>query len=205
MRTMTAFAAALLGATPALAGTLSVQVASGGKPVAAVVSVYSIGRSTPSAKVAGPYKVSQKGMQFHPFISVVPVGAEVSFPNLDTVRHHVYSFSAPKRFELKLYAKDQTRSVRFDKPGIIAVGCNIHDRMSAFIFVADTGWAAITNARGTADFRDLPPGRYTVKVWHPYARAPGNSVEQTIELSADQKIAVPLSLRPPPMHGRSDY
>ena len=74
-------------------------------------------------------------MQFHPFVLIVPVGAKVSFPNLDPTRHHVYSFSPAKQFELKLFARDQSRSVVFDKPGVVALGCNIHDAMTAFIVV----------------------------------------------------------------------
>ncbi|HET6942615.1 MAG TPA: methylamine utilization protein, partial [Sphingomicrobium sp.] len=85
----------------------------------------------------GTFSVSQRDMQFHPFVLVVPVGAKVSFPNLDPTRHHVYSFSPAKKFELKLFAKDQSRSVVFDKPGVVALGCNIHDAMTAFIYVAD--------------------------------------------------------------------
>ena len=84
------------------------------------------------------YYLRQRQHQFHPFVLVVPVGANVSFPNFDPTRHHVYSFSPAKRFELKLFARDQSRSVRFDKPGVVALGCNIHDQMSAFIDVVDT-------------------------------------------------------------------
>ena len=84
---------------------------------------------------SGRFVVSQQNLQFHPFLTIVPVGADVSFPNLDPTKHHVYSFSPAKKFELKLFAKDQSRTVHFDKPGVVALGCNIHDQMSAFIVV----------------------------------------------------------------------
>ncbi len=108
------------------------------------------------------------------------MGAEVDFPNLDNVRHHVYSFSAPHPFELKLYGRDETRIVRFDKPGVIALGCNIHDSMVAFILVVDTPYAAKSDAAGQAVIRGLPAGTFTLKAWHPYLRAPGNTVSATV-------------------------
>ena len=122
--------------------------------------------------------MSQQNLQFHPFLSIVPVGADVSFPNLDNTKHHVYSFSPAKRFELKLFAKDQSRSVHFDKPGVVALGCNIHDQMSAFIFVTDSAWTARTNGQGVVTFSDAPNAQGRISVWHPYLRAPGGTVEQ---------------------------
>ena len=148
--------------------------------------------------------VSQKNIQFHPFLTVVPVGADVSFPNFDPTKHHVYSFSPAKRFELKLFAKDQSRTVHFDKPGVVALGCNIHDQMSAFIVVTDSAWTARTNAQGIAAFADAPnaPGRLTV--WHPYLRLPGGIAQQGI--SAGQRSAsFSVRLRPPPAMPAMDY
>ena len=109
-------------------------------------------RRAPRAPAAA-IVVSQKNLQFHPFLTIVPVGADVSFPNLDPTKHHVYSFSPAKRFELKLFAKDQSRTVHFDKPGVVALGCNIHDQMSAFIVVTDSAWTARTNAQGHGRLR----------------------------------------------------
>ena len=96
--------------------------------------------------------VAQQNLQFQPFLNV-PVGADVSFPNFDPTKHHVYSFSPAKRFELKLFARDQSRTVHFDKAGVVALGCNIHDQMSAFIVVTDSGWTAQTNAPGRSGIR----------------------------------------------------
>ena len=187
-----------LSATVA-AAPLSVRVVdASGKPVRdAVVTLYPAGAAARPPHSGGHFVVAQKNLQFQPFLTIVPVGADVSFPNLDPTKHHVYSFSPAKRFELKLFAKDQSRTVHFDKAGVVALGCNIHDQMSAFIVVTDSAWTARTNAQGIAAFADAPnaPGRVTV--WHPFLRAPGGSTQQAI--SATQHAAnFSIRLRPPP-------
>src|SRR3954452_5544694 len=193
-------ALALAGAaSPLVAAPLNVRVVdASGRPVRdAVVTLYPAGGAARPAHAAGRYLVAQQNLQFRPFLTVVPVGADVSFPNLDPTKHHVYSFSAAKKFELKLFAKDQSRTVHFDKAGVVALGCNIHDQMSAFIFVTDTAWTARTNAQGVAAFADAPNAPARVAVWHPYLRAPGGEVEQ--ELGAAQRSAsFQVRLRPPP-------
>ena len=195
--------------TPAVqAATLSVRVVgSDGKPVAdAVVSLDPASGQAPAPRVQGRYEVTQKDTMFHPFVTVVPVGATVSFPNLDPFRHHVYSFSQAKRFELKLFAKDQTRSVTFDKAGIVAVGCNIHDSMSAFIFVTDSVWTARTDASGNAVLRDVPAQAMKLTIWHPYLNAPGNQTSEALPASAaDRSKTASVKLRAPPMHHMSGY
>ena len=197
-------AAGIALTAPVSAAPLTVRVVdASGKPVRdAVVSLYpASGARAP--KAGGHYVVSQQNIQFHPFLSIVPVGADVSFPNLDNTKHHVYSFSAAKRFELKLFAKDQSRTVHFDKPGVVALGCNIHDQMSAFIFVADSAWTARTNGQGVVTFGDAPSAPARLAVWHPYLRAPG-AVEQRIALG--QRTAnFPVRLRPPPPAMSMDY
>lgn len=151
-------------------------------------------------RFAWPYRVSQHDMTFDPFVLVVPVGGEVSFPNQDTVRHHVYSFSPAKSFELKLYGQDETRTVRFDKPGIVALGCNIHDQMSAFIVVVDTPFAAKTDASGQATLRNLPGDQARLTVWHPYGKAKGGSITQPVAIGPG-RAAVTLDVRPAPKRG----
>ena len=193
-------ALALAGAvTPLAAAPMNVHVVdASGRPVRdAVVALYPAGPAARPAHLSGRYVVAQQNLQFRPFLTVAPVGADVSFPNLDPTKHHVYSFSQAKKFELKLFAKDQSRTVHFDKPGVVALGCNIHDQMSAFIFVTDTAWTARTNAQGFASFSDAPNAPARVVVWHPYLRAPGGEVEQ--ELAASQHSAsFQVRLRPPP-------
>lgn len=173
------FCASSVAALPAVhAADLNVQVrAANGTPVAgAVISVHLIGRATPRPRSAGTYVVDQQDIQFHPFVLAVPVGASVMFMNHDPVRHHVYSFSPAKKFELKLASKQQNQSVLFDKPGIVPLGCNIHDRMIAFLDVVDTPWAKTADANGHVVLRDIPAGAVAISVWHPYLRAPGNTI-----------------------------
>ena len=175
-----------------------------GKPVKdAVVTVEAAGVAP--ARPEGSYQVVQQNLQFDPFVLIVPVGADVAFPNKDTVRHHVYSFSPTKPFELKLYGQDQTvRSVHFDKPGVVALGCNIHDSMVAFIKVVSTPFAGKTNANGQVRLRGLPPGTATLKVWHPYLRALANEMARPVVLGAqDSNLTIDVDLRAAPDHDRA--
>jgi plastocyanin len=192
-------------ATPLVAAPLSVRVFDGsGRPVRdAVVAVYPGGGAARAPRSGGRFVVSQQNLQFHPFLTIVPVGADVSFPNFDPTKHHVYSFSAAKKFELKLFARDQSRTVHFDKPGVVALGCNIHDQMSAFIFVADSAWTARTNGQGVASF-DAPNAPARVTVWHPYLRAPGGVVQQAVG-PGQRNANFTVRLRPPPAMPAMDY
>jgi plastocyanin len=136
-----------------------------GKPLAdAVVAVEIKGQhsSTTSAKA----EISQKDRKFLPYVLVVQTGTAVNFPNFDTVRHHVYSFSPTKKFDLKLYAGTPAAPVVFDKAGVATLGCNIHDQMSAHVVVVDTPLFAKTDAAGVAKL-DLPAGEHQLKTWHP--------------------------------------
>ena len=185
--------------SPLAAAPLSVRVVDpAGRPVRdAVVTLHPSGSAGRPAHVGGRFVVSQKDLQFHPFLTILPVGADVSFPNFDPTKHHVYSFSPAKKFELKLFAKDQSRTVHFDKPGVVALGCNIHDQMSAFIYVTDSAWSAGTNAQGVAAFADAPNGPARMVVWHPYLRAPGGTLQQAVA-SGQRSASVQVRLRPPP-------
>jgi plastocyanin len=169
-RCLPALAAALALAVTsggAAAATVGVQVADrAGKPLpdAVVLLEPTVGR-LPVSPMAG-VRVSQVKRQFAPQVSVVTVGTPVSFPNEDTVRHHVYSFSPVKTFELKLYSGAPNAPVVFDKPGIAVLGCNIHDQMIAWVVVVDTPLHARTGASGQARIEGVPPGSYRLRVWH---------------------------------------
>ena len=192
--------------SPLAAAPLNVRVVdASGRPVRdAVVTLYPSGAAARPAHGGGRFTVSQQNLQFHPFLTIVPVGAEVSFPNLDPTKHHVYSFSAAKKFELKLFAKDQSRTVHFDRAGVVALGCNIHDQMSAFIVVTDSAWTARTNAQGVVSFNDAPNAPARLTVWHPYLRAPGGQLQQPIA-PAQRSASFQLRLRPPPAMPMTDY
>ncbi|NIJ18669.1 hypothetical protein FHS95_000338 [Sphingomonas naasensis] len=183
--------AGLLAALPAHAGDVAVRVVdAAGKPVAdAVVTIH------PAAGVRGPIHfpwpttMVQKNIAFNPGTLIVPVGATVSFPNEDKVRHHVYSFSKPARFELKLFGKDQSRSYTFRTAGAVALGCNIHDTMSGFIKVVDTPFANKTDANGTTRLTGVGAGNATITVWHPRMRGKDNEVSFPIAVPAQGDLA----------------
>jgi plastocyanin len=158
-----------LVATCSGAGAASVSVFvgdTGGKPLTdAVVMLEPAAGRLPVAPMSG-VQIAQVKRQFSPQVSVVTVGTPVTFPNDDTVRHHVYSFSPVKTFELKLYAGVPNAPVVFDKPGIAVLGCNIHDQMVAWVVVVDTPFHARSAASGKARIDGVPPGNYQLRVWH---------------------------------------
>lgn len=167
-----------LHASAVSAATLSVQVSDGtGKPVQdAAVYAEPVG-PVPEARAKGT-EIEQKNRRFMPLITVVQTGTEINFPNNDTVRHHVYSFSPAKPFELKLYSGKPGTPVLFDKPGTVVIGCNIHDQMVAYIHVVSTPHFGKTDQAGKVAIADLRPGKYKLKAWHyqlPAAAAPMES------------------------------
>lgn len=186
---------------PALAGDLVMTVRdAGGRPVANAVVMVRPASGVPAGPIRfpWPYTVAQQNIQFDPFVLVVPVGATVGFPNKDKVRHHVYSFSAGNKFELKLFGRDESRSVVFKAPGVAAIGCNIHDQMVGFIRVVDTPWAIRTGADGVATLHDIPAGAATVTIWHPWLRAPrGELVRRSTFTGGVLRETVAIDLRMP--------
>ncbi len=121
-----------------------------------------------------PLRIAQRDVQFQPYVLIAPVGATVSFPNLDRVRHHVYSFSRGNRFEIELFGQDQTRTHAFTTVGTAALGCNIHDQMLAYVRVVDTPWAGKTGATGDVTIAGVPAGPARLVVWHPRLNVRGN-------------------------------
>lgn len=146
-----------------------------------------------------PAMIGQRGRKFDPLVSVVQVGSEVSFPNYDSVRHQVYSFSPAKTFELKLYSGAMAKSVKFDKAGTVVLGCNIHDFMLAFVQVVDTPYFTKSDASGKAKLTNIPDGNYQLKVWH-YALAKEKEiVQQPITVKGSQSTNISLNLKPFPL------
>ena len=128
-----------------------------GHPVGDAVAALTVANPPPGPiRFAWPMRIAQRNMQFEPFVLIAPAGASVAFPNFDDVRHQVYSFSQAGPFELRLYGHDESRSVQFHNVGVIAIGCNIHDQMSAFIYVVNTPFAMKTDANGLAVLPHLP-------------------------------------------------
>ncbi|UDF36146.1 UNVERIFIED_ORG: methylamine utilization protein [Shinella sp. XGS7] len=167
-------------ATPwaqALPWTLRIQGVDGAPLADAAVAVEA--RGLPARAAAGTQAdMAQRERQFQPLLLVVQTGTAVNFPNFDTVRHHVYSFSPVKTFDIKLYTGTPAEPVIFDKPGVAALGCNIHDKMSAHIVVVDTPLFGKTDAQGQLRL-DLPAGEHRLRVWHPSL---GKPLMQTLRL-----------------------
>jgi len=160
-------AAGLAWAGLATAAPVEVSVTNAaGQPLAdAVVWVESAAARAAARPLAG-VEVLQQNRAFVPEVSVVTVGTPVAFPNRDTVRHHVFSFSPAKRFELKLYVGTPAAPVVFDRPGVSVLGCNIHDDMAAWVVIVETPWFAKTDAQGRARLPDVPAGRHQLRTWH---------------------------------------
>jgi plastocyanin len=152
---------------PLAAAPLHVDVRDGaGQPLADAVVFLESAEARRQVRPLEQAEMGQAGKQFVPQVLVVPVGTAVNFPNRDTVRHHVYSFSPAKKFELKLYIGTPAQPVLFDRPGVVVLGCNIHDQMVGWILVVPTPYYARTGADGRAVI-DAPAGRYRLRSWHP--------------------------------------
>lgn len=163
-----ALCAALWTHGPVSAAVLTVSFTdAAGAPLADAVALLEPIGAKAAVKPMPDTEISQAKRQFTPRVTLVTTGTRVSFPNFDTVRHHVYSFSPIKTFELKLYSGVPGVPVVFDKPGVAVLGCNIHDTMAAWVVVADTPWSARSAAGGQARIEAVPPGNFRLRLWHP--------------------------------------
>jgi plastocyanin len=173
--------------------TVEVQDKKGKKLIDAVV--YFENSKTVNQIDRAAIDVEQKGRQFNPLVSVVQTGTNIHFPNKDNVRHHVYSFSPAKKFELKLYSGVPANPVTFNKPGTVVIGCNIHDAMLAYIHIVDTPYFAKTDLTGVAKISNLPEGSYELKVWHYALQAENKPMQQSITINAHyQPVAIELDI-----------
>ncbi|MFJ9531754.1 methylamine utilization protein [Herbaspirillum sp. NPDC101396] len=203
-RRMLAGSLALLAAGAALsaaAASVTVQVLDvNGAPVpnAVVYAEPTSGQAVP--KSLKPAEVEQKDVKFFPLVSVVQVGTPILFPNHDKVRHHVYSFSPAKTFELKLYSGVPTSPILFDKVGTVVLGCNIHDQMVAYVQVVNTPFFGKTDMAGRVKLDGLVNGKYALKAWY-FKMAPN---EAAMELpityqGADLQASVKLNVKAVPV------
>lgn len=180
-------------ATPALAGPVQVQVLDGaGKPLAGAAVFLESREARAASRPNAGVEIAQAQRQFSPQVTVVTIGTAVSFPNRDTVRHHVYSFSPVKKFEIKLYVGTPAAPVVFDSPGIAVLGCNIHDHMAAWVVVVDTPYHGLTGADGRLALPAVPAGAYQLRSWHP-ALPPGEpALAQALVVPASGSVAANL-------------
>ena len=161
-------AAILLAPGAVRPASVEVQASgSDGRPLADTVVFLESREARAAARPLVGVEVEQAERRFTHRVTVVTAGSEVRFPNRDKVRHHVYSFSPTKTFELKLYSGTPSNPVLFDKPGVAVLGCNIHDTMVAWVLVLETPYYGQADARGTVRLDNVPPGSYRLRAWHP--------------------------------------
>lgn len=175
----------LAAARPAGAAVVDVAVSGpDGRPLADAVVFLEPREGRLTARPMAGVEIEQAGRRFAPSVTVVTTGTEVTFPNRDTVRHHVYSFSPAKTFELKLYAGTPANPVRFDRAGIAVLGCNIHDTMVAWVVVVDTPHFGRTDASGRVRIDDVPAGAWKLRTWHPGLPPGAPAREQALAVAA---------------------
>jgi plastocyanin len=140
--------------------------------------------------------VEQVDREFVPYVTVVQTGTTLTFPNRDPILHHVYSFStaAPKNFEIKLYTGKSPGEFVFDKPGIVTLGCNIHDWMIGYIAVVSTPYFGKTGKDGIVQVRDMPAGSYEIRAWHPQQRAA--AANQAAQVESNTRVAFTIEVSP---------
>jgi plastocyanin len=171
--------AARLGLLVCLAATLpaadfntKLANAKGGDPlIEATVSLIPLDQPAPPLPADAQSEIAQEGQEFDGFITIVQTGTKVVFPNRDSVQHHVYSLSKPKKFELALYNPGEKESLVFEAAGLVTLGCNIHDWMIAYLVVVPTPWFTKSDPEGRAALT-VPAGRYRLEIWHPRLRQP---------------------------------
>src|SRR4051812_13187175 len=191
---------ATLVASPSLAADLDVRVQDrNGQSLSQVVVLIESASGEPAKPLApAPAVVDQLHQQFVPGVIAVRTGTAISFPNSDTVSHQVYSFSPAKRFELGLYRGVPRDPVVFDKPGIVVLGCNIHDNMIGYVYVTESPYFARTGADGKASLVDLPPRTYIVRAWHPQLIVGEETTRTTVDAARvlHATVAWRLDLKP---------
>jgi plastocyanin len=175
--------------------------ANGEAVVDAVIELLSDTAAAPIASttnVMREAKIDQRDKEFVPTVTTLVAGGSANFPNSDDILHHVYSFSPAKTFDTPLYGSEENNQYRemFDVPGVVEIGCNIHDWMLAYIYVGRSEMMAISDEQGLASLRDIPSGEYTLQIWHARLDAPLNSLQQTlsIEAGATEQLEVTLEL-----------
>lgn len=188
---------ACLPASVALGATLAVHVESADGRVlpGAVVTVHALdnpGRRAPPQRAV----MDQVNRAFDPDLLVIPVGSTIEFPNSDSVSHQIYSFSPAKRFQLPLYRGKPYPPVPFEQPGIVTLGCNIHDAMLAYVLVTDAPWFGRTDSSGAWDV-ELPKGNYRVEIWHPRMRDEAADLERRLTVGDTDRAELTLRLARP--------
>lgn len=180
---------------------LSSFTANGAKLTVAVIghdgnpvehAVVSLSGDGADASPAAPAVIDQAGKQFAPWVLAATRGADVAFSNHDGIAHHVYSFSPAKRFSFRLQSGERHAPIRFDEPGVVVLGCNIHDWMVGYVHVTDAPFTATTDAHGETRFTGIPAGEWRVNLWHP--GLDDETIERRATLAAAQSLRLEIRL-----------
>lgn len=166
-----------------------IVLSASGNPVEDAVVVFYDGK-TPASNPNAMGKIVQKNKMFNPKVTIVQTGTSINFPNEDSFRHHVYSFSPAKKFELKLYSGVPADPVLFNQAGLVTLGCNIHDSMVGYIYVVDTPFFAKTDDKGRAVIK-LSDGQYSYQVLLPGVNKPVAEQKVKIEGATEVKVSIP--------------
>lgn len=186
-------ALAVAASLPAAELVLTLTDAASAPVVDAVVSLHPLDAPVPAPGPAAEVEVVQSDGEFQPLVTPIRVGTRVRFPNADSIQHHVYSLSPAKRFDIPLHGGASAPAEEFPLPGVVSVGCNIHDWMRAYVVVLDTPWFALSSDAGLARL-EAPAGRYRVEIWH-YRLAKPDAYEVTLAESEPLAAARALVLR----------
>lgn len=180
------------------AGSFDVTVKDGKGALVSDAVVYAWGKGMNVQSMKKQTVIDQQDKQFIPYVTAVQVGTSILFPNKDNIRHHVYSLSSAKKFELPLYKGVPAEPVVFDKEGFVTLGCNIHDWMIAYVAVLGTPYFQVTGREGHALLKNLPPGQYTVEVWQPSLKGAPETFAQHVDIAAGgtKPLLFTLDLKP---------
>lgn len=185
LRRLLSLAALVAALPPSWAAPVELRVTDpAGRPLAGAVVFLESAEARQAARPLANIDVVQADKAFVPAVTVVTPGTAVRFPNRDTVRHHVYSISPVKSFELKLYVGTPANPVVFDKPGVAVLGCNIHDQMVAWVVIVETPWFGQTGSDGRWRLADVPPGNYRLRTWHPGLAVGAPAADQPLRVEA---------------------
>lgn len=203
MRICNAFAVLVvigLAAGRATAATVDVDINDkNGKPLADAVVTLTISEGGGS-HIPEHAVIDQRHETFVPLVTVLRRGGRVTFANNDTTMHQVYSFSPLKQFQFVIGQGETSQPVQFDRAGVVAIGCNIHDQMIAYAFVSDAAYAAVTNGKGHVAIGDVPAGQYRVTLWHPQLPLDAAPVEAALNVGAAETSftgSLPVVAEPP--------
>jgi len=186
----------LRGTAPPVAPTAPVASGDSASEFDRMVVLLEGGPASPKPPVT--VIIDQRNMQFDPDLVVIPVGSSVEFPNSDPIFHNIFSLSRTGKFDLGYYPQGKSRTVRFDRPGIVQVYCHIHSNMYAAIVVTASPWYTKPSADGSFSWSNIPAGHYKVMAWHKVAGLHETEIDVPESGKVEVTLHVPVDVEPRP-------